>query len=66
MLVCRHPSLFFQVQPAGREKNFFYHFEMEKIALISIYLTWFLSSSLRFISRVYFFCDVHASIMNLA
>ena len=65
MLVCRHPSLFFQVQPAGREKKN-YHFEMEKIALISVYLTWFLSSSLRFISRVYFFYDVHASIMNLA
>ena len=39
MLVCRHPSLFFQVQPAGREKKIFYNFEMEKIALISIYLT---------------------------
>ena len=51
-------------QPVGKKKN--YHFEMEKIALISVYLTWFLSSSLRFISRVYFFYDVHASIMNLA
>ena len=37
MLVCRHPGLFFRVHPAGRKKGFFYHFEMEKIALILIY-----------------------------
>ena len=37
ILVCRHPGLFFRLHPAGREKN--YHFEMEKIALILIYLS---------------------------
>ena len=36
MLVCNHTGLFFRVLLAGR-KNFFYHFEMEKIALILIY-----------------------------
>ena len=39
---------------------------MEKIALILIYLTWFSSSSLRYNSCVYSFCNVHAIIMNLA
>ena len=37
MLGCRHPGLFFRVHPVGRKKNFFYHFEMEKVALIFIY-----------------------------
>ena len=36
MLVCRHPGLFFLSTP-GRSEKFFYHFEMEKIALILIY-----------------------------
>ena len=36
MLVCRHPDLFFRVHPASRI-FFFYHFGMEKIALIRIY-----------------------------
>ena len=39
---------------------------MEKIALILIYLTWFSSSSLRSTWCVYFFCNVHAAIINLA
>ena len=39
---------------------------MKKIALILIYLTWLSSSSLRSTSCVYFFCNVHATIMNLA
>ena len=38
ILVCRHPGLLFPVHPAGR-KFFFFHFEMERIALILIYLT---------------------------
>ena len=38
---------------------------MEKIALILIYLTWFLCSLLCSISFVYF-CNVHVPIMNLA
>ena len=37
MRVCRHPGLFFRVHPAGQKKN--YHFEVEKIALILIYVT---------------------------
>ena len=37
MLVCRHPGLFFSSAPGWSEKKFFYHFEMEKIALIVIY-----------------------------
>ena len=57
--------MLFRVHPAGG-KNIFFHFEMEKIALIYIYLTWFSSFSLRYISCVYFFCNVHATIMNLA
>ena len=39
---------------------------MEKIEVIPIYLTWFSSSSLLSTSCVYFFCNVHANIMNLA
>ena len=39
---------------------------MEKIALIFIYLTWILSSSLRSISCVYFFCNVDTTIMSFA
>ena len=64
MLVCRHPSLLFRVHPAGRE-IFFYYFNMEKKALILIYLTWFSSSSPRPISCVYLYCNVHAAIINL-
>ena len=56
---------FFRVHPAGR-KIFFNHFKMEKIALILIYLTSFLSSSLRSTLCVYFLCNVDATIMNLA
>ena len=62
MLVCCHPGAFFREHP----EIFLYHFEMEMIALIVIYFTWFLSSSLRSISSVYFFYNVHATIMNLA
>ena len=36
------------------------------MALILIYLTWFSSSLLRSISCVYFFCNVHDTIINLA
>ena len=43
-----------------------YHFEMEKIALILIYLTWFSSSFLHSTSCVYFPYIVHATIINLA
>ena len=43
----------------------FFHLEMEKIALILVYLTWFSNSSLCLISCVYFFCNVRATIMNL-
>ena len=49
--------------PVG-EKN--YHFEVEKIALIFIYLIWLSSSSLRCTSCVYFLCSVHTNIINLA
>ena len=63
MLVCCHPGVFFSRTPG---EFFFYHFEMEMIALIVIYFTWFLSSSLRSISSVYFFNNVHVTIMNLA
>ena len=65
MLVYRHPGLFVQVHPAGR-KTFFINLEMEKIALILIYSTGLLSSSLHSISCVYLFCNVHATTMNLA
>ena len=44
----------------------FDRFEIEKIALIHIYLTWFLSSSLRSTYCVYFFFNVHATIKSLA
>ena len=64
MLVCRPPGLFFPFHPAGQ--NFFNHCEKEKIALTFIYLTWFSSSSLPANSCVYFFCNVHATIRNLA
>ena len=37
MLVCHHSGLFFRVHLAGRKKNHFLSFEMEKIALILIY-----------------------------
>ena len=37
MLVFRHPGLFLQVHPTDRK--FFYHFDMENIALILVYLT---------------------------
>ena len=47
-------------------EKFFYHFEIEKMALILIYLNLFLSSLLHSTSYIYFFCNVHASIMNLA
>ena len=50
-------------RPVG--KFFFFHFEMERIALILIYLTWISSSSLCSIC-VYFFCNVDATIMILA
>ena len=50
-------------QPVGN--FFFFHFEMERIALILIYLTWISSSSLCSI-YVYFFCNVDATIMILA
>ena len=59
MLVCRHSGVSFRVHPAGRK------LEMEKIALILIYVTWFSSFLLRSTSCVYFFCTVHAAIMNL-
>ena len=39
---------------------------MEKIALIFVYLTWFSSSLLRCTSGLYFFCNVDATILNLA
>ena len=39
---------------------------MEKIALILIYWTWFSSSLVLFSSYVYFFCNVHVTIVNLA
>ena len=39
---------------------------MEKIALILIYWTWFSSSLVLFTSYVYFFCNVHVTIVNLA
>ena len=39
---------------------------MEKIALILIYLIWFSSSLLCSISLGYLFCNVHATIINLA
>ena len=66
MLVCRRPCRFFRVYPAGWKKGFFYHFEIEEITLIFIYLTWFSSSSLHSTSCVYFLCNMHATIMNLA
>ena len=44
---------------------FFYHLELEKVALVSIYLTWFSSSSLRSTLCVCFFCNVHTTILNL-
>ena len=56
MLVCWHPGLLFLVHPAGLNR---------KIALISIYLTWLLSSLHRCTSCVYFFGNVDATIMNL-
>ena len=65
MLVCCHPGVFFSRTP-GESEIFFYHFEIEMIALIVIYFTWFLSSSLRSILSVYFFNNVHVTIMNLA
>ena len=46
--------------------NFFLSFEMEKTALIFLYLTWFSSSSLRSTLCVYILCNVHVFIMNLA
>ena len=39
---------------------------MEKVALILIYVTLFSSSLLRSTSWIYFFWNVHATIMNLA
>ena len=39
---------------------------MEKVALILIYVTLFSSSLLRSISWIYFFWNVHATMMNLA
>ena len=39
---------------------------MGNVALILIYLTWFSSSSLRSTSCVYLFCNVHATIIDLA
>ena len=46
MLACRHLSLFFRVQPAGQDgKN-----------LILIYLTWYSSSSLRFMCLLLLQC----------
>ena len=65
MLVSCNPSLFFRIHPAYW-KNFFYHFEMDKIALILIYFTWFSNSLLCSTSSVYFFCNVHATIMTVA
>ena len=47
-------------------KKIFNRFEMEKIVLILIYLSWFSSSLLHLILCVYFFCNVHTTIMNLA
>ena len=46
--------------------KFFFDFEMEKIALILPYLTLFSSSLLRSIFCFYFFCNIHATIINLA
>ena len=69
MLVCRHQGLFFFLSTPDRSGKFFfffYHFELEKIALILIYLTWFLSSSPHFTSCVCFFYNMHVTIMNLA
>ena len=51
-------------RPVGR--GIFYHFEMEKVALVFSYLTLSLSSSLFSTSCVYFFFNVHTAIMNLA
>ena len=65
MLVYRHPGLFFRVYPASWKK-FFYHFEVEKIAITFIYLAWFSRSLLHCICGVYFFCNVDATILNLA
>ena len=39
---------------------------MEKIALILIKWTWFWSSLLRSTLFVYFFCNAHATVINLA
>ena len=66
MLVCHHPGPLFPEHPAGQEFFFFFPFEMEKRALILIYLTWFSSSSLSSISFVSFFSNVHTAIINLA
>ena len=66
MLVCCHQGLFFRVHLVGRRNNFSYHFEVEKIALVFIYLTWFSTSLLRSTSCVYFFCNVHPIILKLA
>ena len=57
MLVCFHRDLSFWLLPVGWKKD--YRLEMEKIVLILIYLTWFLSSLLPS-------CNVYAVIMNLA
>ena len=45
---------------------FFSYFETEKVALIFIYLTWLSSLLLHFFSFVYFFCNMHATFVNLA
>ena len=38
MFACRHPGLFFGEHPADRKKTFSNYFEIEKVALIFIYL----------------------------
>ena len=50
MLACSHPGLFFRAIPAGRKKKNFYHFEMEKVALIFIYI---------FVTKKNFFRNEH-------
>ena len=51
MLVCRHPGLYFWVHPTGRKNFIFYHFEMEKIALIPVYNI--------FVTKNFFFRNEH-------